>query len=141
MGSNHGYIITTTGEEHPDTDMRTQGVWFGEPGSSKYRKWLMIDDISAANNGVYVHTGGAERLVLMTTNLDANNTMRVWGEITTDNQKPAATVENHQIGSTLSADGLYNVSPVPEWLKVEMATADNSASCVAVLMAWAPHAR
>jgi hypothetical protein len=135
----NGDAIFADGTSGTDPDAGgTSGVpaWHGAKGN-RYKKWLMLDAQEGAANGVYRKTEWANNVTFWVSGI-GTGTVRVWGEATPDNVSPAATDENVQIGTNITANGYYEFDGGPvEWTKVEKATAGDSNATTVIMTAYA----
>ena len=129
-----GDSIFADGTSGPDAGSSRDVKWFGNTARHCYRKYIMVDAATAAENGVYKYTGGAD-FVKIDVQLNGDTaTARVWEQTTSDNQLPAASSEIHQVGSDMTADSSVTVTEPSEWTKVEISAHTVGASGVTVLM-------
>ncbi len=129
-----GDSIFADGTSGPDAGSSRDVKWFGNTEKHCYRKYIMIDAATAAENGVYQYTGGADYVKIDVQLNGDTATARVWEQVTSDNQLPAASSEIHQVGSDMTADSSVTVTEPSEWTKVEISAHTVGASGVTVLM-------
>ncbi len=129
-----GDSIFADGTSGPDAGSSRDVNWFGYTARHCYRKYIMVDAATAAENGVYVHTGGADYLKWDVQLKGATAPTRLWEQVASDNQLPAASSEIHQVGSNITADSSVTVTEPSEWSKAEISAHTVGASGVTVLM-------
>jgi len=131
-----GDWIDATGTQYTAAAGAANGkvFWFAGSGSHVYRKYVMNDGATAAENGVYQHVGGADYVKLDVQLNGDTATVRIWEQSTIDGQLPAATSEIHQVGSNMSADASVTVTEVSEFMKSEVSAHSAGTGGVQVIM-------
>jgi len=108
-----------------------RSYWFGNVRGHCWRRYTLNDAATAAENGVYIPTGGADYIKVDGELGGDTASVRFWEEQGT--AQPAATVEDHQVGSTLSADFSEVIYEPSMWFKSEISAHSAGTAGVTVL--------